>query len=380
MQSTNNRSCRNFENVHLLRWSRVAAQISLFLNTRYARQISPDDFITVLIAKEFRRRTMSHDEPLALVTPERFRAEMLRVGDPGLIAQVDAYFTARKHRSTFNTKRKRNGDGSIAKQPAKRQSNVVASSNYQSSTTARSKTEPELSQPRVVQPPVCLQSQKDCSGKELVANKFPPLQGVSHAGNQDIEEFKRRIAEYKSQLQVLEDEHASLSRDRDPETIKRLKTACDDATNRRQDFDKKLNTVDIIIKQMTKTIQDGHEMVPAQLHDALEASKCDHRKLVDALNKAEKLKAEQTQQLEEAERRYSEAPSKLEVLGKRMKECKLSLQSTEQDLNNVSLQRRLSDLSRINVSALPYDQRLLLSKLVGEIQAVLDKEPGASGA
>ncbi|KAH7174628.1 uncharacterized protein B0J16DRAFT_183455 [Fusarium flagelliforme] len=300
---------------------------------------------------------MSHDEPLALVTPERFRAEMLRVGDPGLIAQVDAYFTARKHRSTFNTKRKRNGDGSIAKQPAKRQSNVVASSNYQSSTTARSKTEPELSQPRVVQPP-----------------------GVSHAGNQDIEEFKRRIAEYKSQLQVLEDEHASLSRDRDPETIKRLKTACDDATNRRQDFDKKLNTVDIIIKQMTKTIQDGHEMVPAQLHDALEASKCDHRKLVDALNKAEKLKAEQTQQLEEAERRYSEAPSKLEVLGKRMKECKLSLQSTEQDLNNVSLQRRLSDLSRINVSALPYDQRLLLSKLVGEIQAVLDKEPGASGA
>lgn len=323
---------------------------------------------------------MCQDSPLTVVSPEKFRAEMLRVGDPGLIAQVDAYFTARKHRSTFNTSRKRTGDGSIAQQPAKRQSNVVASSNYQSSTTARSRTKPELSQPQVVQSPVCLPSQKACSGKGLEANKFTPLQGVSHASNHDVEEFKRRIAEYKSQLQNLEDEHVSLSRDRDPETIKRLKTTCDDTTNRRQDFDKKLSTVDIIIKQMTKTIQDGHEMVPAQLHYALEASKADHRKLVDALNKAEKLKAEQTHQLEEAERRYSEAPSKLEVLGKRMKECRLSLQSTEQDLNNVSLQRRLSDLSRINVSALPYDQRLLLSKLVGEIQAVLDREPGASGA
>ena len=101
---------------------------------------------------------------------------------------------------------------------------------------------------------------------------------------------------------------------------------------------------------------------------------------MDEVKKAEKLKAEQTQQLEEAERRYSEAPSRLELLSKRIKECRLSLQSTEQDLNNVSLQRRLSDLSRINVSALPYDQRLLLSKLAGEIQAVLDKEPGASSA
>jgi len=213
-----------------------------------------------------------------------------------------------------------------------------------------------------------------------VANEFPPLQGVSHAGNQDIEEFKRLIAEYKSQLQDLEDEHVSLSRDRDPETIKKLKMTCDDTTNRRQDFDKKLSKVDIIIKQMTKTIQYGHDMVPAQLHDASKASKADHQNLMDELNKNEKLRAEQTQQLEEAERRYNEAPPKLEILSKRMKECRLSLQSTEQDLNNVALQRRLSDLSRINVSALPYDQRLLLSKLVCEIQFVLDKEHEASSA
>ncbi|CAG7559895.1 unnamed protein product [Fusarium equiseti] len=276
---------------------------------------------------------MSQDSPLTVVSPKKFRAEMLRVGDPDLVAQVDAYFTARKHRSTFNTSRKRTGDGSIAQQPAKRQSNVVASSNYRSPTTARSKTEPELFQPQVVQPP-----------------------RVSHASNQDVEEFKRRIAEYK------------------------LRTTCDDTTNRRQDFDKKLSTVDIIIKQMTKTIQYGHDMVPAQLHDALKTSKADHQNLVDELNKTEKLKAEQTQQLEEAERMYNEATPKLEVLSKRMKECRLSLQSTEQDLNNVALQSRLSDLSRINVSALPYDQRLLLSKLVGEIQFVLDKEPGAPSA
>ena len=202
---------------------------------------------------------------------------------------------------------------------------------------------------------------------------------MSHASNHDVEEIKRHIAEYKAQLQDLEDKHASLSRDRDPETIKSLKTTCDDTTKRRQEVDKKLSTVDIIIKQITKTIQDGQNMVPAQLHDALKASKADRQNLMDEVRNSEKLKAEQTQQLEEAERRYSEAPSKLEVLSKRIKECKLSLQSTEQDLNNVSLQRRLSDLSRINVSALPYDQRLLLSKLAGEIQAVLDKEPGASG-
>lgn len=104
---------------------------------------------------------------------------------------------------------------------------------------------------------------------------------MSHASNHDVEEIKRRIADYKSQLQDLEDEHASVSRDRDPETIKRLKMTCDDTTERRQEVEKKLSTVDIIIKQITKTIQDGQNMVPAELHDALKASKADRENRMD---------------------------------------------------------------------------------------------------
>ena len=131
-------------------------------------------FCTCVIVIQFRRRTMSGDSPLTVVTPEKFRADVVRRGDPDLIARVDAFFAARKNRSTRKTNRKRTGDGSIA-QPAKRQSNVVASSSNQSTATAPSKAQSELSQPQAAQPPVCLQSQKACGGKELVANRFLPL-------------------------------------------------------------------------------------------------------------------------------------------------------------------------------------------------------------
>jgi hypothetical protein len=65
--------------------------------------------------------------------------------------------------------------------------------------------------------------------------------------------------------------------------------------------------------------------------------------------------------------------TKLEDLDKQMNKCKLNLRSSEKDLNNVLLQRRLGDLSRVNVSALPpYDQRFHLAKPAEQMTAVLE--------
>ena len=94
---------------------------------------------------------MNGDPPLEVVSIDEFRAICLQRGvGPDILAQIDAFDVDGGYAN-----RKRAGDDPIAQQPAKRQNNVVTSSNCQASLEPRSEASQELAQPQSVQSHVC---------------------------------------------------------------------------------------------------------------------------------------------------------------------------------------------------------------------------------
>ncbi|RGP65259.1 hypothetical protein FSPOR_7393 [Fusarium sporotrichioides] len=256
-----------------------------------------------------------------------------------------------------NTNRKRATDDSSTQPPARRQRNATTSIGSRTAPTVGSDVAQSV------------------SGLEINQATVQP-KGPHHSA----EHITCRIARYKSALQALEADHKTLSQSRDPEAVSRVKRLLGAIAISRRQTATKLNKIKEAINQMTKTISDCRDVVPTQLHQALKAIKTDRKTSKSKLYKIKELEAKKKQQLKDAERNHREVGAKLGELRKQMNKCKLNLRSAEQDLNNVLLQQRLDSLSRFNVSTLPYDQRLCLSKLIGQATTILDGGSGTSVA
>jgi uncharacterized protein YhaN len=121
-------------------------------------------------------------------------------------------------------------------------------------------------------------------------------------------------------------------------------------------------------------------VIPAQLHQALQASITDRDSSEGELHTIKEQEVELAELLKNTERNYHEANFKLKAMGNQIYHLKLNLRGAEQDLDNALLQKRLDVLSHVKAFTLPYDQQLKLSKLVGQVEAILGGGSETSGA
>ncbi|KAL4731736.1 hypothetical protein ACLX1H_000718 [Fusarium chlamydosporum] len=286
---------------------------------------------------------------------------------------------------SHNVNGKRVRDDSDAQQPAKRQSNFGASLKTQIPIAKVFEGPYEVPQHEIAQSdvrhpakePEAAETLRPRYGGELVADDHLTFQGLSSMPTQGQEEITRRVEEYRSRLQAFEEEHKSLSQDRNPRVASEIRNRLEDAVNSRIKADTKLRQIEDVTKEIRGTIEKGRDVVPLQLHEALEASKILHGGYEMEFLQATDHENQLTKQLKDAKRKYDEAGPKLEVLNGQMDTCRLDLRSAEQDLNNVLLQHRLEELSRVNVATLSYDKRLLLSKLANQMKTAIDGESEA---
>ncbi|KAJ4111373.1 hypothetical protein NW768_011952 [Fusarium equiseti] len=266
------------------------------------------------------------------------------------------YFESSQASISTDSKRSKNAirkgprDASTAKQPANAQSEVTGTSNSQRTTMNRLRDTITVSQPEVAQ-----------SNDPTATN------------DQDVRTVARRVNGYKSRLQSLKDEHKLLSRGRDFEAVSQLEKKHKASKQQRKQLGRNLEAIKGVVDQTTKTIKDGQDVVPLQLHDALKACKKKRDQVENKYNNIRALEIKEMRQLEDAKRKFDEANAKLENLNKQINKCMLNLRSAEKDMSIVLLQGRVRDVGHVDVSNLPYDQRLRLSTLIDQIKDVIDE-------
>jgi dGTP triphosphohydrolase len=170
-------------------------------------------------------------------------------------------------------------------------------------------------------------------------------------------------------LQILEAERNAISQNGDPEAFNKAKRFLVTNHLNLAATVAKLHKIEDLIRQVAKVIRDCHDVVPAQLHQALQASVADRDSCHTELQKM-------TQLLKDAIDKDYETGVKFNAIERQIDELKSNLWMAEQDLTNTHLQQRLDALSHVKVSKLTYDQRLRLDKLVGQVTEVLNEEPG----
>ncbi|KAM0497144.1 hypothetical protein ACHAP8_007046 [Fusarium lateritium] len=255
--------------------------------------------------------------------------------------------------NTPNTNRKRAGGKLASQPPAKRQSNATASIDPESASTIGS--EVVRAMPR---------SKTNQATSRSITNEQTP------------ESIERRIEEYKSSLQTLKAKHDTIFQDGNPRAVSRLKELL--ATDRfnRETTITKLSKIKDLIRQVAKAINNCHDVVPAQLHQALQASVTDRDSCEAELRKIEEREKRSTQLFKVAVRKDHETDVKLEEMSRQMDRLKWNVWMAEQDLINALLQQRLGALSRIKVSKLTYDQRLQMGKFVGQVTTIVNEGSG----
>jgi 23S rRNA G2445 N2-methylase RlmL len=141
----------------------------------------------------------------------------------------------------------------------------------------------------------------------------------------------------------------------------------------RKQLGRNLKAIKEVVDKTSKTIRDGRDVVPLQLRDALKACKKKRIQVETKYNNIRDLEIEETRRLEDAKRKHDEAAAKLENLHKQINKCTLNLRSAEKDMNIMLLQGRLRDVGHVDVSDLPYDQRLRLSTLIDQMKEVINE-------
>ncbi|KAG8672748.1 hypothetical protein FPOAC2_06151 [Fusarium poae] len=252
--------------------------------------------------------------------------------------------TSDSRTNTPNTNRKRAGDESSTQPPVKRQSNTTTSIDSQTAPTIGTEVEQPVPS-----------SETD--------------QAKSNATDENTKSIRLRIEQYKHRLQILEAERNAISQNGDPEAFNKAKRFLVTNHLNLAATVAKLHKIEDLIRQVAKVIRDCHDVVPAQLHQALQASVADRDSCHTELQKM-------TQLLKDAIDKDYETGVKFNAIERQIDELKSNLWMAEQDLTNTHLQQRLDALSHVKVSKLTYDQRLRLDKLVGQVTEVLNEEPG----